>query len=142
VPVGLALGGHPVGDEDCQEDRRQLVPVEDECHRELANEERQEHQERGGEQRDLRAGTDGDVDRQVHLVLRGHVHGHPVLGCVSDDRHDDNADEELADADLLGGLADRPDEDLGHQTDGGAGDRQQDHGPPDRPGLAVVLGFA
>jgi hypothetical protein len=64
-----------------------------------------------------------------------------VLGGVADDRDDDHADEEWRQADRLGRLGDRSDEDLGHHADGNAGDREHDHAAADRPGLAdVVLG--
>jgi hypothetical protein len=87
-----------------------------------ARHERQQDEHRRDEQGDLRARADRDVHRQVHLVLGGEVDRHPVLGGVADDRHHDQADEELADAELLGGLDDRADEHLGHDADRHAGD--------------------
>jgi hypothetical protein len=104
-----------------------------------ARDEREQDEHRGDEQGDLRARADRDVDRQVHLVLGGEVDGHPVLGGVADDRHHDQADEELADAELLGRLDDRADEHLGHDPDGDAGDRERDDRALDRPGVLVVL---
>ena len=58
------------------------------------------------------------------LSLQRDQHRDPVLGGVADDRDDDHPDEELAEADRLGGLGDRADQDLRHHTDGDAGDRQ------------------
>ena len=62
-----------------------------------------------------------------------------MLGRVAHDGDDDQADEELADADVVGGLGDRPDEDLRHDADGDAGEGEHDHGALDRPRLADVV---
>ena len=97
------------------------------------------HQDRGDEEGDLAAGADRDVDRQVHLVLHRDQHRDPVLGGVADDRDDDHADEELGEADRLRGLGDRADQDLGHDPDEDAGDRQRDHRGADRPAPAVLV---
>ena len=136
-PGRLALVGHLVGDQDRQEDRPQLEPVEHQRHRERPDEERQQHEHRRGEQRDLGARADRDVDGQVHLVLPREVDRHPVLGGVADDRHDDDRDEERRQADALRRLLDRADEDLRHHADRDAGERERDHALAHRPRLGA-----
>src|SRR5919108_219141 len=82
----------------------QLEAVEDQRERVVAERERQHHEQRRDEERDLGARPDRDVDGQVHLVLARDVDGHPVLGDIAHDRDHDRADEELAEADRLGRL--------------------------------------
>src|SRR4029453_9595424 len=137
-PGRLALLGDLVGDDDGQEDGPDLEAVEHQRHRERPDHERRQDQHRGHEQGDLGRGTDGDVDRQVHLVAQGEVDGDPVLGGVADDGDHDDADEERRQAQVLRGLGDGPDQDLRHHPDGHPGDGQHGHRPPDRPGLADV----
>ncbi len=119
--------------------RAELEAVEDQRHREVADEQRQQDEHRRGEQRDLRGRADRDVDREVHLVARGEVDRDPVLGRVADDRDDDHADEERRQADRLRRLGDRADEDLRHHADRDAGAGQHEHGLAHRPRLADVV---
>ena len=103
----------------------ELVAVEDERHRRGPDDEREQHQHGRHEQRDLGARADRDVHGEVHLVLRGHQHGDPVLGGVADDRHHEHADEELGQPDVVRGLLDRADEDLAHHADEHGRDRER-----------------
>ena len=112
-----------VGDQHRKQDGSELEAVEDERHRRRADDVRGEHEHRGDEERDLGAGSDRDVHRQVHLVLAGDQHRDPVLGRVADDRDHDHADEELREPHRLRGLGDRADEDLRHQADRHPGER-------------------
>src|SRR6201996_2520420 len=138
-PGRLAVLDHVVGDQDRDHDRAQLEAVEDERQRIRADEVGGDDEDRGDEEGDLAARADRDVDRQVHLVLAGDEDSDPVLGRVADDRDDDDADEELGEADRFGGFGDRADQHLGHDPDEDARDRQGDHRGFDRPAPAVLL---
>src|SRR5918998_2806558 len=64
VPRRLAVLGDVHRDDDREEDRAELEAVEDERHGVGADEERDEHEQRSGEERDLRARADRDVHRE------------------------------------------------------------------------------
>ena len=76
--------GDLVRDEDRKDDRTELEPVEDQCHRERTDDERSEHQDGCHEQGDLGCGSDCDVHGEADLVLQGEVDRDPVLGGVTD----------------------------------------------------------
>jgi len=86
-PGGFAALGDLVSDDDGQEDGAEFKAVKDQRHGEWANNETGENEDRRNEQGDLCAGTDGDVDRDVHLVARGEVGRHPVLGSIANQVH-------------------------------------------------------
>ena len=58
--------------------------------------ERDKDKNRRDKQRNLQARTEGDGEAKIHLVFHRHLYCHQVLGNVTNDRHEDNTDEELA----------------------------------------------
>ena len=64
-------------------------------------EERDEHQGRSHEQRDLRARPDRDLERHVELVPQREHHRRGMLCRVADDRDHDQSDEQLGQAQRL-----------------------------------------
>src|SRR5262245_51543975 len=101
-PVRLAVhgdeGGHAGGDGDGED----LEGGEDEVHG-VAEGIAGEDEDGGDEEGHLGARTDGDPHREVHLVPHRHQDGGGVLGGVSDDGDQDDAGEDLGEAELLGG---------------------------------------
>ena len=59
----------------------------------------EKNQHRRDEKRDLQAGTNRDTEAQVHLVFHRHEDGGRVLGRVAHNRHHDNTDKHLGEAD-------------------------------------------
>ena len=63
------------------------------------------------EQRHLGAGTERDLQREIHLPLPRHHHRRGVLRRVADDRDHDEAEERLGEHPARGQRLDRPDQD-------------------------------
>src|SRR5438093_5100466 len=85
------------------------------------------------EKRDLQTGADRDADAQVHLVFHRHEDGGGVLGRVTHNRHHDNTDKHLGQADGVPDVFDRADEKLREQGDQGGSDEQDGTGLAARP---------
>jgi len=94
--VALAVLDQVVHDKHAEEEDDGLEALEVQRHR-LVDDPAQDDQERGDEERDLHAAADGDVDCEIHLALVRDNDGCDMLGCVADDRQEDQTDEGLAD---------------------------------------------
>ena len=94
--VALAVLDQVVHDKHAEEEDDGLEALEVQRHR-LVDDPAQYDQERGDEERNLHAAADGDVDREIHLALVRDNDGCDMLGCVTDDRQEDQTDEGLAD---------------------------------------------
>ena len=130
------------GDDRGARHREELAPAERE-RQVVREEEGEERHHRDDEQRDLGARGDGDLAGEPHLPVARDDDRAAVLGCVADDRHDHDGDEELAQADGRREGVQRVDEDLAHPgrragRHGESGERSRQ-----RPGaLARVFALA
>src|SRR5262249_45826883 len=97
-------------------------------------------QHRRDEQRDLQARTERDGQTEFHLVLERDFDGDHMLGDVADQRDDDDADEELGQAERLGDGVNRTDQHFAQDSNDDSGDNQDDDRGADAP-LAARLFF-
>ena len=93
-PVALSVERDQHHEDRGQSDRGHLERAEDEVHR-VAHRQADEHERRGNEQRDLRRGSDRDLEGHVDLVPQREQHRRGVLRRVPDHRDQDQADEQL-----------------------------------------------
>lgn len=115
-PVRFAVLYYNVHNEDGQKNGDELKGVENKVH--LVLEEVADKDERGCDKhRDLHRAADRDLDREVHFVLAGHHHRGRVLGCIADDRENDDADEEVCPAEVRRDRLDATNEDIAHPDD-------------------------
>lgn len=68
----------------------------------LAHAPRRQNQNGDDEQRDLDTTSNGDAHRQVEFALPGNDDRRGVLGCIADDRDDDERDPLLGDTGVVG----------------------------------------
>ena len=141
-PVRLAVLGDQVCDQHGEQQGAQLVAVEDERHRVVADDEREQHQDRAPRTSAIWAlDPIAMFTARSILSLAATSTATQCSAALPDDGHHEHADEELGQADVLGRLADRADQYLRHHADGHRCKGQIDGGPPDRPvvGLLLVL---
>lgn len=81
--------------ECCDKETDSLKEVEVKTHAGVQDPAEQDDN-RGDEEGDLNRGPDSDTDCQIHLVLGCDGDSCDVLGCVSDDREDNETDEGFA----------------------------------------------
>ena len=98
----------------------------------MADPVREQHQHGRHEQRDLKARADGDVERQIHLVLDRHEHRGRVLGGVADHRDHDHPHEHLGEAEAGRGFLHRAHQQFAHPGHEGGADEQRDDCAPGR----------
>ena len=131
-PVGLAVSADLKQDVNRGHDRDHFRHREFQVHwsPEKVGEKNQYGRDK---KRDLQTGADRDADGQVHLVFHRHEDGSRVLGRVTHDRHHDNTDKNLGQADGVPDVFDRADEKLREQCDYGGRDEQDSNGLAARP---------
>jgi len=88
---------------------------------------REQHHQRRHEDRYLSARADGDGEREVHLVLARHRNCGEVLGSVTEQWQQNDADEHRGHTPLLTSRLDGMHQNLGHQGDQRGRHHQQQH---------------
>ena len=129
---------HLIDGEDGEHDGDHLQGLEYQVHG-TAEQAPDQHQHRPDEQCDLQTAADGDAEAEVHLVLRRHQDGSGVLRGIADDRHDDDADEQLVQVHGMRGVLDRPDQQFAHPSHQHCRPGQQADRLAQRPRLRQAL---
>ena len=85
-------------------------------HRRGTEEEAREHQDRAPRRAPPARSSRSKSSEEIHAVLHRRSDRGCVLGRVSQDRHDEDADEDIAEAEFVRRRLDRPHQDLAHQA--------------------------
>lgn len=104
----------------------------------LAHDPAQDDQERRHEQRDLQTAADGNVDGKVHFAFESDHDSSHVLGSVSNNGDEDEADEGSADVGTLNNGVNAIDEVIGAEGDEDSNDNEGDHSWDRREGVAFL----
>lgn len=134
----LAVADEVVGEENGNEHDGDLELVQGQVHVLLIHAPADDDEERNEEQSNLHAGTNGDANGEVHLILDGDGDGGGVLGGVADDGQQDQADKLLAQSRRLSETVDGVDHELGAERDNDGGDEEGSDGHKEMQ-LGVVL---
>src|SRR6266540_503960 len=137
VPIAAAVGHHGGHDGGREDQGRELENLEVEGHR-LREEQRNEHEDGGHEERDLRRGRRGHGHAELHLVPVRHQDRAPMLARVADDRDDDDPDEQIREAETRLCRFQRADEDLALDGDQCGGDEEHRNRERSRPSRTLL----
>ena len=81
-------------------------------------------QHRRDEQSHLQARPQRDGQAEFHLILEGDLYCYQMLGDIADQRHDDDTDEEFAQAERDSDMLNRADQGLAHEDNRECGNHQ------------------
>ncbi|KAH6607600.1 hypothetical protein Trco_003913 [Trichoderma cornu-damae] len=139
-PMALSVANEIVDQQHGDEHDGNLEGVEAQVHLVVAHAPADDDQQGDEKQGDLHAGSDGDANGKVHLVLDGDGDGGGVLGGVADNGEQDEADKLLGQGAVLGDGVDGSDHVLGAEgNDGGGGGKGADGDEEVQLGILLLL---